>query len=271
MWLWNFFFDLKKVIIASWNINSVRIREESLLFFIKNLNPDILLMQEIKCEEKFFPYNFFDQLGYQSFVNGQKGRNGVAMVAKKSLNLLEDKTYQNLNIDSQARFIILYSKDHNIYFSNLYMPNGNPISNSEKFNLKLRWLNNLKNLIIPMIENEKKLIIGGDFNVIENPRDVKNFEPWKEDALGHKKVIKGFREILGLGMQNVVRKFFEPGEKYSFWDYQKSSWEKNDGLLIDHFLVTPNLIDETIKFDIDAITRGLFKPSDHAPIWMEIN
>ena len=264
-------FQSKKMIIASWNINSVRIREESLLYFIKKLNPDILLLQEIKCEEKFFPYNFFDQLDYQCFVNGQKSRNGVAIVAKKSLDLFEDKNYENLNIDSQSRFIIIYSKFHNVYFSNLYMPNGNPTSNLDKFNLKLNWLNNLKNFIIQILEDEKKLIIGGDFNVIENPRDVKNFEQWKEDALGHNKVIEEFREILGLGMQNVVRKFFKPGEKYSFWDYQKSSWEKNDGLLIDHFLVTPNLIDQTIKFDIDTNPRGLFKPSDHAPIWMEIN
>ena len=259
------------MIIASWNINSVRIREESILYFIKKLNPDILLFQEIKCEEKFFPYSFFDKLDYQSFVNGQKGRNGVAIVARKSLNLFEDKNYESLNINSQARFIITYSKDHDIFFANIYMPNGNPSSDFEKFNLKLEWLHNLNKFIVPILKNEKKLIIGGDFNVIEHPKDVRNFDKWKEDALGHPKIVKEFRKILGAGMQNVVRKFFEPGEKYSFWDYQKSSWEKNDGLLIDHFLVTPNLIDRTERFEIDTDPRGLFKPSDHTPIWMEIN
>ena len=260
------------MILSSWNINSVRIREESILKLIGRIKPNILFLQEIKCEENHFPYLFFKNLDYDCFVIGQKARNGVAIAVKKDIKIDIDETInKKMNTDLQARFIMIHLVNQNIDLCNVYVPNGNPITDEKKFSYKVKWLKNLKCLLESYIFEEKKLILGGDFNVLENFKDVNNFDNWKDDALGHKKIINIFREIIGLGMFNVTRKFFLPGEKYSFWDYQKASWERNDGLLIDHFLVTPNLIDKINNFDICSNFRGFPKPSDHAPIWMSVD
>jgi len=260
------------MILSSWNINSVRIREELILRFINKVKPNILFLQEIKCEESQFPYLFFENLNYDCFVIGQKARNGVAIAVKKDIKInICENINKKINTDLQARFIMIHLVDHDIDLCNVYVPNGNPVTDNEKFEYKVEWLKNLKCLLESYIYGEKKLILGGDFNVLENFKDVKNFNEWKNDALGHKKIINIFREIIGLGMFNVIRKFFLPGEKFSFWDYQKAAWDRNDGLLIDHFLVTPNLIDKINTFDICSNFRGLPKPSDHVPIWMKID
>ena len=260
------------MIISSWNINSIRIREKSVLSFINEIKPTVLFLQEIKCEEDKFPYLFFKNLNYDCYVIGQKARNGVAIAVKKNIKIkINENLTKKMNIDFQARFILIHLIDENIDLCNVYVPNGNPVTDERKFFYKIEWLRNLKNLLKSYIFEEKKLILGGDFNVLENFKDVKNFNEWKNDALGHKKIVSIFREIIGLGMFNVIRKFFLPGEKFSFWDYQKAAWDRNDGLLIDHFLVTPNLIDNINTFDICSNFRGFPKPSDHVPIWMKID
>ncbi|MAH78345.1 MAG: exodeoxyribonuclease III [Rickettsiales bacterium] len=260
------------MLLASWNINSVRIRLGILDLWIKKRNPEIFFLQEIKCEAIDFPYNFFKKLGYESYVFGQKGRNGVAIIVKKNIIEKEDTiNIDNLNIEGQARFIEYYSKKLEIYFCNIYAPNGNPLSNHEKFNFKVKWYDNLKEYLSKHIKNEKKIIIAGDFNVLENEKDVKDFDNWSEDALGKLIIRKKFRKILGLGFTNIVRQYYEPGKIFSFWDYQKAAWQRNYGLLIDHILCSPNLLESIISFGSDHEMRGKERPSDHIPIWMEFN
>ncbi|MDC3091107.1 exodeoxyribonuclease III [Rickettsiales bacterium] len=260
------------MILASWNINSVRIRLEIFKNWVKKRNPSIVLLQEIKCESAQFPVDFFLELGFKSHIYGQKGRNGVAILVKKNLiDSLDITTKVNLTNIQEAR-IIKYSSNKlktNIY--NIYAPNGNPISDSQKFSNKIEWYEKLIDLIMPYIKNEEKVIVGGDFNVLENEKDVNNFNNWINDALGNIVIRKKFREILGIGMINIIRDFYEPGEKFSFWDYQKASWERNDGLLIDHFLISPNLLEQTKNFGIDSEIRGLERPSDHTPIWIDLS
>ena len=259
------------MIVASWNINSVRIRLEIFKSWVKKREPSIVLLQEIKCESSEFPIDFFLGLGFKSYVYGQKGRNGVAILVEESfIKKTDEITEVNLTDKPEARVIRFFSKKINTTIFNIYAPNGNPISDSQKFSNKIKWYEKLKDLILPYIQNEEKIIIGGDFNVLENEKDVTNFYNWTNDALGSLIIRKKFREILGIGMVNIVRDFYQPGEKFSFWDYQKASWERNDGLLIDHFLISPNLLEKIKGFGIDSEIRGFQRPSDHTPIWIDL-
>lgn len=259
------------MILASWNINSVRIRLEIFKNWLKKRNPSIVLLQEIKCESSQFPVDFFLELGFKSHIYGQKGRNGVAILVKNNLtDNLDITTKVNLTNIQEARIIKYFSNKLKTNIYNIYAPNGNPISDSQKFSNKIEWYEKLKDLIMPYIKNEEKVIIGGDFNVLEHEKDVNNFNNWINDALGNIVIRKKFREILGIGMINIIRDFYEPGEKFSFWDYQKASWERNDGLLIDHFLISPNLLERTKNFGIDSEIRGLDRPSDHTPVWIDL-
>ena len=152
----------------------------------------------------------------------------------------------------------------------MYTPNGNPLSNQEKFEEKLIWLKNLIKFAEPFLREEKDLILGGDFNVLENEFDVKDIDNWRNDALGHSEVIKYFRELIALGLTNVVR-LFKSLEIVIVLGLPKQCWQRNYGLLIDHFLVSPRIIEKISEFGIDSYTRNLNKPSDHVPIWIKID
>lgn len=266
------FKNLIMLVISSWNINSIRIRLELVSRWLDIRHPDVVLFQEIKCQTDEFPYTFFLNKGYESIVLGQKARNGVAIIIKKKFFKKEDKRINNhINFNDQSRFLCYYISLLDIYICNVYVPNGNPVIDADKYNYKIEFYSKLKRFLKSFIDKEKKIIIGGDFNVIENTKDVKNFKLWENDALGKLNIRKLFREIVSLGYSNICRFFYEPGEKYSFWDYQKMSWEQNNGLLIDHFLTSPIILDKVLNFGIDTEMRGLNKPSDHVPIWLNLN
>ena len=245
------------MIISSWNINSVRIRTENIEKYINKINPDILMFQEIKCEDDKFPYEFFENKKYNCYVYGQKSYNGVAIISKKKLANI-DKSFNDPN--NQSRFL---SADINIIC--IYLPNGNPV-NTDKYPYKLKWLNNFINFLKKEIINYDGIIIGGDFNIIPNSNDVENPEDWENDALYKLEVRKEFRKIINLGFKDSFRLFNNKDKQYTFWDYTQGSWQRNKGLRIDHFLVTDKISTKIKKVEIDKFTRGLNKPSDHAPI-----
>ncbi len=256
-------------IIASWNINSVRIREELLKKFINKIKPDILLLQEIKCINEDFP-NFFSELNYSAVINGQKGKYGVAVLINKNLSFEEIKiSSEILNLESRINFIFI--RELNLKVLNVYTPNGNPIENTEKFKFKLDWMTEIKKITKNSINNMENLIVAGDFNVLENEKDVTKFNGWENDALGNIKTREKFREILSSGLTNITRIFNKPGEKFSYWDYQKACWERNDGLLIDHFLITPKYLSYVKNIYFENEFRGMERPSDHIPIWIDLN
>ncbi len=242
-------------------------REKLLVQLIDKLKPDVVFLQEIKCQNNEFP----DILkNYNFVINGQKGRHGVAILVKKSI------PFKELNFDSdilnhQARICgININNNLNMNLINVYSPNGNPLDNKEKFDFKIRWLDELILVIKNLIKERKNVILAGDFNVLDDMKDVEDFENWRNDALGNEVSRQKFRELLFSGLTNIVRLYHKPGSKYSFWDYQKSSWERNYGLLIDHFLVSPGIsqITETIQFEKEF--RSEVKPSDHIPLWIKI-
>ena len=255
--------------IASWNVNSVRARIINVQEYIKMSEPDILLLQEIKTEDLNFPYSEFKKLGYDSYVFGQKSYNGVAFVSKiKIENLKVDFIKDNLK---QSRIICgdINLNKKKIKLINIYVPNGNPID-TEKYKYKIDWLNKFLRSVKKKLENEKNIIIAGDFNIIPEEIDVYDHTRYLNDALFKIEIRKFFRELLNYGFKDVFRLINKSKEEYTFWDYMAGSWQKNYGMRIDHFLASDNLLENIKSIKINKKPRSQTKPSDHTPIEIEI-
>ena len=256
--------------ICSWNVNSVRARINNIKNYIKYSNPDVLMIQEIKTEEKNFPFNDFKDLGYESYVFGQKSYNGVAFLSKKKIkkinvDFIKDKKKQSRIIECDIK-----NKSKVIKIVNIYVPNGNPI-NTEKYEYKKDWLNTFVKKIKNTLNENPNIIIGGDFNIIPNEIDVFNYQRYENDALFKLEIRKKFRELINLGFHDIYRHFYKDKQEYTFWDYMAGSWQKNSGMRIDHFLVSNNILSLVKKVNIDKKPRSKLKPSDHTPIEIEIN
>jgi len=256
--------------ITSWNVNSVRARLDNIIIYIKKHSPDIILLQEIKTQKESFPYEAFKDLGYISYVNGQKSYNGVAILSKKKLSEINivlpgDKI-------KQARFISTKIKlnKKNVELINIYVPNGNPVD-TEKYSYKVDWLNLLLKYLRKKIKNGKLIIIAGDFNIIPEDIDVHAPEKYLNDALFRMEIRKKYREMINMGLADTFRNFDKKENQYTFWDYMKGSWQKNNGLRIDLVLVSNDLIDLIKKIEIKKNIRNQIKPSDHVPVECVIN
>ena len=256
--------------IISWNVNSVRARIENILNYIKDSNPDILCLQEIKTQNENFPSETFRENGYNSYVFGQKSYNGVAFVSKFKIenvknDFIKDKLQQSRIITGE---ISLNKKK--VKLINIYVPNGNPV-NTEKYDYKKNWLTSfIKKIKNELIKNSN-LIISGDFNIIPEEIDVYDYKRYQDDALFKLEIRKKYRELINLGFNDVYRYFNKSKQEYTFWDYFAGSWQKNYGMRIDHFLVSSNLLENIKSININKKPRSKIKPSDHTPIELEIN
>jgi len=256
--------------ISSWNVNSIRARIVNVLDYLKSSNPDILMIQEIKTEEKNFPFNDFKNLGYKSHVFGQKSYNGVAFLSKINIDKINLQLIKDKN--NQSRIIAgdIKNKSKIIKLVNIYVPNGNPIG-TEKYEYKKKWYDSfIKKVKKALIENGN-IIIGGDFNVIPEEIDVYDYKKYENDALFKLEIRKRFRELINLGLHDIYRYFNKDKQEYTFWDYMTGAWQKNHGMRIDHFLVSTNLLNSIKNINIDKKPRSKIKPSDHTPIELEIN
>ena len=250
------------MLISSWNVNSVRARILNITEYLKKFSPDILMIQEIKTEDKNYPYNEIKSLNYNSYVFGQKAYNGVAILSKHPISDI----ITNLYSDENARYIECWidAKNNGFRVASIYLPNGNPI-NTEKFSYKIEWMSELSNHVKKLLDNEEKIILGGDFNVCPEDRDASNPEMMKNDALFQPESRAKFREILNLGYYDAWRSIYPNKTNWSYWDYGRA-FEQNKGLRIDHFLLSPSAIDKLEAIEIDTYHRALEKPSDHAPV-----
>ena len=253
------------MLISSWNVNSVRARIENIKSYLLKYKPDILMMQEIKTEDVNFPYDDFSSMDYESYVFGQKSYNGVAIISKMKLknirtDLIKDKLKQARIISAELEY-----KKKNIQLINIYTPNGNPVD-TEKYNYKKKWLDDLIKQLKALIKKNQNIILGGDFNIIPAAEDVYNPKSFEDDALFRLEIRKKLREMINLGFNDVYRHFNETKEGYTFWDYMRGAWQKNNGMRIDHFLVSNSLIDQVKSININKDPRGREKPSDHTPI-----
>ncbi len=251
--------------ISSWNVNSVRARIVNIFNYLKSSKPDILMIQEIKTEEKNFPFNDFKTLGYVSHVFGQKSYNGVAFLTKEKIERINLQFFKDEN--KQARIITgdIKSLSKNITLINIYAPNGNPID-TPKYEYKKKWYTSFIKKVKKTLSYNKNIIIGGDFNVIPEKIDVYDFAKYENDALFKLEIRKKFRELINLGFRDIYRYLNKNKQEYTFWDYMAASWQKNHGLRIDHFLVSHNLIDNIKDITINKNPRSKLKPSDHTPI-----
>ena len=253
------------MIISSWNVNSVRARIENIKEYLKKYSPDILMMQEIKAQDENYPYEDFEKSNYQNYVFGQKSYNGVAIISKKKLDKIEKDIFKDKNKQSRIITADLKHKSKTIKLINIYTPNGNPVD-TEKYTYKLYWLESLIKKLKGYLKKKENIIIGGDFNIIPSAEDVYNVKSFEDDALYRLEIRKKFREMINLGFNDVFRYFNEDKEGYTFWDYMRGAWQKNNGMRIDHFLVSNSLIDQIKDININKDPRGREKPSDHTPI-----
>ena len=256
--------------ISSWNVNSVRARIINITDYLKYSKPEVLMIQEIKTEDKNFPYNDFKNLGYKAHVYGQKSYNGVAFLTKKNIDKINLEFFKDNN--NQSRIITgeIKNKSKILKLINIYAPNGNPI-NTDKYDYKKKWYDSFISKTKKTLEKNKNIIIGGDFNIIPEEIDVYNFKKYENDALFKLEIRKKYRELINLGFHDIYRYFNKSKKEYTFWDYMAGSWQKNNGMRIDHFLISTNLLNNMINVKIDKKPRSKNKPSDHTPIEIEIN
>lgn len=251
--------------IASWNINSIKARQENVLKWLDKETPDILFMQELKGVNENFPSEAFEERGYTLAINGQKTYNGVAIASKFPIEVISNSI---LDGDEQARYLEV--DINGIRMINVYCPNGNPVD-SEKFPYKLSWFKNLTEKLNALLYNDISFLIGGDFNIIPTVNDVHDPKAWEGDALYRPEVWDIFRTISNMGLYDAYRmKHPHETDCYTFWDYQAGAWPQNKGIRIDHFLLSPELADQLKTCEIDREPRGWDKASDHTPIIMTL-
>lgn len=254
------------ITIASWNVNSIKARLEAVLLWLDEARPDILLLQELKCQDEAFPGTAFEDAGYVSAVHGQKSYNGVAILSRTALEDVSAGLAGD-DEDLQARYLeaVTCIDGSPIRVASIYLPNGNPVD-SEKYPYKLAWMRRLKDRAASLLAHEEVLVLGGDYNVIPAPGDAHDPEAWREDALFRLETRRAFREILNLGYTDAFRALHREQGRYTFWDYQGAAWQKDFGIRIDHLLLSPQAVDRLDSCEIDRTPRGRPRPSDHTPI-----
>jgi exodeoxyribonuclease-3 len=255
--------------IATWNVNSVRQRVEPLLAYLNEVQPDVLCLQELKCQEEQFPRLEVEAAGYNVAIHGQKSYNGVAILSKApmeiAIGLPGDES------DAQSRYIeaVIPWGASVLRVGCLYLPNGNPLG-TDKYPYKLAWMDRLITHARKLLSLEERLVLCGDYNVIPDARDVENPEAWLGDALYALPTREKFRELLALGFTDALRATTDAAKLYTFWDYQAGAWQKNNGLRIDHLLLSPQAADRLESVAIDKDMRAKDKPSDHVPIRIDL-
>ena len=257
--------------IVTWNINGVRARIENLVHWLKESAPDIVCLQEIKTVDEGFPRLEVEALGYNVETHGQKGFNGVAILSK----LPFDEVNRGLpgdDSDEQSRFIEgVFSTDKGVLrVVSLYLPNGNPVG-TEKFPYKLSWMARLERWAAERLVLEEALVLAGDYNVIPEAKDARNIEVWLGDALYQPETRRSFRRLENLGFTEAVRAVTDQPDVYTFWDYQAGAWQKNNGIRIDHLLLSPEAANRFASASIEKHVRAWEKPSDHVPVAIQLD
>jgi exodeoxyribonuclease-3 len=259
--------------IATWNVNSVNARLETVLAWFESAAPDVAVLQEIKCIDEKFPTEAFERLGYNVAVHGQKTYNGVAMLSKFPLEdvrrglpfLHEDE------VDEQSRYIeAVVAAPTPVRVVGIYLPNGNPLG-TEKFAYKLAWMRRLHAHVQGLLTLEEPLVIAGDYNVIPEVEDVANPEAWLGDALFQPESRGAFRALKNLGLTDAYMQADGAPHGYTFWDYQAGAWPRNLGIRIDHQLLSPQAADKLVGVAIHRDERDKEKPSDHVPVVVELS
>ncbi len=257
--------------IATWNVNSIKQRLDSARTWLAERKPDIVCLQETKCVDDAFPRLEFEGLGYNVAVHGQKTFNGVAILSKFKFDEVSNGLPGD-DSDDHARFIeaVVSTAGGVMRVASLYLPNGNP-PETEKYPYKLRWMKRLSAYASERLALEEPLILAGDYNVIPTSSDAKTPQAWTGDALFLPPTRNAFRGLINLGLTDAVRATSDDSGLYTFWDYQAGAWQKNNGIRIDHVLLSPPAADRLEAAGIDRHVRTWEKPSDHVPVWIDLD
>lgn len=257
--------------IASFNINGIKARLPALLDWLDEAQPDIAVLQEIKATDDAFPRLEIEERGYNVATHGQKSFNGVAILSKLPLEDVS-RGLPGDDEDDHARWIetTVVGTSGALRICGLYLPNGNPAP-GPKYDYKLAWMSRLEARVATLLAEEAPAVILGDFNVIPQGEDCHDPRVWAEDALFLPVTRSAFRRIVNLGLTDALRTVNSAPGTYTFWDYQAGAWPKNHGIRIDHILLTPQAADRLQDCRIDSEVRGREKPSDHVPIWAELD
>jgi exodeoxyribonuclease III len=256
--------------IATWNVNSVKARLDTAVAWLKEAEPDVVCLQELKCTDDTFPAEAFEALGYNCAVHGQKTYNGVAILSKRKLEDVKARLPGG-DGDDHARYIeAVVSGDHGVVrVASIYAPNGNPIG-TDKFAYKLAWLARLEKHAKDLLALEEPLALMGDINVIPTADDCWDPKAWENDALFQPESRAALRAIENLGFTDTIKACTADPHQYTFWDYQAGAWQKDHGIRIDHILLSPQGADRLKTCGIDKKVRGRERPSDHVPVWCEL-
>ncbi|MEM1385569.1 MAG: exodeoxyribonuclease III [Pseudomonadota bacterium] len=256
--------------IATFNINGVKARIGALTTWLEEAAPDVAVLQELKSVDEGVPREPIEALGYNIETHGQKGFNGVAILSKTPL---EDVTrgLPGDPEDEQSRWIeaTVIGGATAVRVCGLYLPNGNPAP-GPKYDYKLAWIERLEARVQEILETEMPAVFAGDYNVIPEPRDAARPEVWVGDALYRPESRAAWRRLIHLGLHDATREVTQAGEVFTFWDYQGGAWDQNNGIRIDHLLLTPEAADRLKGAGIDSAVRGREKPSDHVPVWIDL-
>lgn len=254
--------------IATWNINSIKVRQNAVRDWLAAGEVDVLCLQEIKCEASAFPADLFAELGYECAVVGQKSYNGVALLSKHGLEDVSEGLPGD-GKDEQARYV--EATVQGVRVGCLYLPNGNPPDDPAKYDYKLAWMARLEERARALLAEDRPFVLAGDYNVIPAPEDCWDVTEWAEDALYLLRTRQAFRRIVHLGLTDAFRAVHpERAGAFSFWDYQKGRWHRDEGVRIDHLLLSPAAADRLTDAGIDRDPRGREKASDHTPVWCEL-
>lgn len=257
--------------ISTWNINGVKARISNLVDWLRESDPDIACLQELKSVDENFPRIEIESLGYHVETHGQKSFNGVAILSKKTPEEV-NRGLPGDDSDEQARFIeAVFSTEGGVLrVGCLYLPNGNPVD-TPKYPYKLGWMERLNAFAAERLKLEEPLVLAGDYNIIPEPVDCRNPAQWTEDALFLPQSRSTFRRLENLGFTDALRAVNDGVETYTFWDYQAGAWQKNNGIRIDHLMLSPEAAGRLRSAQVEKHVRAWEKPSDHVPVSIELD
>ncbi|GJD35278.1 exodeoxyribonuclease III [Methylobacterium aerolatum] len=260
--------------ITTWNVNSIKQRLPHLLGFLEEAKPDVVCLQELKCQDEGFPRAEVEGAGYAVETLGQKAYNGVALLVRAPLTASEIRRgLPGDGEDVQARYIEAVVSGEGsppIRVASIYLPNGNPVD-SPKYPYKLAFLERLRLHARDLARLEVPVVLAGDYNVIPQAEDAADPEAWRHDALFLPASRAAFRALLAEGYTDAVRACDPRDGLYTFWDYQAGCWQRNQGIRIDHLLLSPQAADRLVSASVQKHLRGLDKPSDHVPVTVRLS
>jgi len=253
--------------IATYNLNGIRARLPRLLEYLEEEKPDVLCLQELKCADESLPARDIEAAGYEGHWHGQKGFNGVALLARGRTPTLRRVGLPGDPEDLQSRYV--EAELDGLVVASLYLPNGNPVG-TEKFDYKLAWMERLRLHALDLIAAERPVVLAGDWNVVPTDDDVFSARAMAHDALLQPETRAAFRRILHQGWTDAIRARYPEGPVWTFWDYTAGCWQRDAGFRIDHLLLSPHAADRLLDAGVDKEHRGREKASDHAPTWVRL-